>query len=64
VRTGAVSHSFNNEQRFAELSFTQAGPLVSVQLPTDRNIVPPGYYMLFVFNAEGVPSNAAIVKIG
>jgi hypothetical protein len=64
VRTGAASHSFNNEQRFAELSFTQAGPLVSVKLPTDRDVVPPGYYMLFVFNAEGVPSNAAIVKIG
>jgi hypothetical protein len=64
VRTGSVTHSFNPDQRFLDLSFTQAGQTLTITLPTtDPNVVLPGYHMLFVFNQAGVPSIAATVLV-
>jgi len=40
-------------------------PLTSpcnVTVPSNRNDVPPGYYMLFIVNAQGVPSVASFVR--
>ena len=37
---------------------------VDVLAPPDGGVAPPGYYMLFVLNAAGVPSEAAWVRIG
>jgi Domain of unknown function (DUF1929) len=33
-------------------------------MPSDRNLVPPGHYTLFIFNGAGVPSVAKIVRVG
>jgi hypothetical protein len=64
VRSGSVTHSFNTDQRFLELGFTQDGQTLTITLPTtDPNIVLPGYYMLFVFDQAGVPSAAWIVQV-
>ncbi len=63
IKTGAVTHSFNMEQRFQELTFTRAGNVLSVQSPKNAVDAPPGYYLLFVLNAAGVPSQARIVKM-
>lgn len=63
VRTGAVTHSFNMDQRFLELSFTDGSGTLFVQTPANLNIAPPGYYLLFVFNNQGVPSVGKIVRI-
>ena len=64
VRTGSVTHSFNPDQRFQRLSFTQAGQTLTITLPTtDPNVVLPGYHMLFVFDQAGVPSVAKIVHV-
>jgi hypothetical protein len=64
IRLGAVTHAFNQEQRFVPLSFTAASGGVNVTFPSSANISPPGYYMLFLLNAAGVPSVAKIIKIG
>ena len=48
---------------FAEVAFTQAGEGLTVTLPADAATTPPGYYMLFVFGADGVPSLARIVRL-
>lgn len=64
VRSGAVTHAFNNEQRFLELPLLQAGSTVTVHSPASANIAPPGYYLLFVWNASGVPSVAKFVQLG
>jgi hypothetical protein len=32
--------------------------------PSDARLAPPGYYMLFVLDAAGVPSMARIVRLG
>ena len=34
-----------------------------VSLPANRNLLPPGYYLLFVLR-DGVPSEALFVRIG
>jgi hypothetical protein len=63
VRTGSVTHSFDMDQRLMNLRFTQTGSTLRVQAPANRNIAPPGQYMLFVFDEAGVPSVAQIVQL-
>jgi hypothetical protein len=64
VRFGAVTHDFSNEQRFQDLAFSQLGQDLSVTMPALANNAPPGFYMLFVIDAQGVPSIAKVVRIG
>lgn len=64
IRLPAVTHSFNQEQRFIPLSFTAGTGGVNVTFPSSANISPPGYYMLFLLNSAGVPSVAKIINIG
>jgi len=58
LRTGSSTHSNNADQRFLELSFTQTGQTLTAVLPSDNTLLVHGYYMLFAFNAAGVPSLA------
>jgi len=65
IKTASVTHSFNFEQRFMELSFTAAAAgVLKVQAPSSRFLAPPGNYLLFVIDSQGVPSVAKIVQIG
>ena len=63
VRLGAVTHSFDQDQRFLNLDFQQGADSVTVQAPANANLAPPGYYMLFIINTAGVPSVAAFVRL-
>ena len=63
VKTGSVTHSFNMDQRFIELSFSQSGGTLHVQAPSVAGVAPPGYYLLFVIDSKGVPSVATIVRM-
>ena len=63
VRLGAVTHAFNANQRFLKLTFQPAAGGFTVQAPSSANLAPPGHYMLFILNANGVPSVASIVQI-
>jgi galactose oxidase len=64
VRLSSVTHSFNSNQRINFLAFQANATSVSVTAPPDnRNICPPGHYMLFVLNKSGVPSVAKIIRI-
>ncbi len=62
IRTGSVTHAFDENARATSLGFTQAAGGIDVQMPSNRNNVPPGYYMLFIVNGEGVPSVASFVR--
>ena len=64
VRAGAVTHSFNSETRFINLPIPRRGNIVTVRSPATANIAPPGFYLLFVWNAEGAPSIARMIEIG
>jgi hypothetical protein len=62
VRTGSVTHSTNNDQRFIDLPFTQTGNLIQASLPGNSNVLLPGYYMMFVFEGY-TPSVARIMRV-
>ncbi len=64
IRLGSVTHTFNTDQRFIPLSFQSSSGRLSVTSPANANIASPGFYMLFLVNANGVPSTAKIVQIG
>jgi hypothetical protein len=63
IRNGAVTHSFNMDQRYVPLTFQQAAGGLTVQAPADANLAPPGTYMLFIVNSNGVPSVAPFVRL-
>jgi hypothetical protein len=64
VRLGAVTHSVNMEQRYVPLSFNADDETVRATTPTSPNLAPPGVYMLFLIDANGVPSVAKMVRVG
>src|SRR5712691_1575488 len=59
VRNGTVTHSFGMDQRMVGMSFTAGSGSLTVTAPPNANIAPPGYYMLFILNSNGVPSVAS-----
>jgi galactose oxidase len=63
MRPGAPTHSFDMEQRLVALSFTAGSGALNVTAPPNSNIAPPGYYLLFLLNASGVPSVAQFVQL-
>jgi len=63
IRLGAVTHAFDQNQRYVPLTFQPVAGDLAVQSPTSGNLAPPGSYMLFIVNSNGVPSVASIVKI-
>lgn len=63
VKAGSVTHSWNMEQRFVELTFAASGNRLSVQAPTRAADAPPGFYMLFVLDGNGVPSVSKMVRV-
>ena len=45
------------------LEFTRGDGSLSVTAPPNPNVAPPGHYMIFVLNRNGVPSVGRIVRI-
>jgi len=63
IRTGAVTHAFDQNTRYVPLSFQQATGGLTVTAPANGIAAPPGYYMLFLVNNSGVPSIAPILQV-
>ena len=63
VRLGAVTHSDNMEQRYIPLTFTTGATSLTATAPANANVAPPGPYMLFLVDTNGVPSVAHMVSI-
>ena len=63
VALSSVTHARNMNQRFNRLSFTQGMGGLNVTLPSSANACPPGTYMLFVLNSNGVPSVAQFINV-
>ncbi|GEM_PF-6255376 len=65
VRPGAATHSTNLDQRLIVLEL-QPGPgadELTLTAPPSAAVAPPGYYMLFLLDASGVPSVARFVRL-
>jgi len=63
IRLGSVTHGFDTSQRYLGLTFSATGGALNVQAPANANQAPPGDYMLFIVDTNGVPSVAASVKV-
>src|SRR5437762_5681710 len=63
IALSSVTHGFNMGQRINRPAFSQASGGLNVTAPSNANTTPPGYYMLFILNSNGVPSVANIVQI-
>jgi hypothetical protein len=63
ISLGSMTHAFNMNQRYVTLASTAGGGSLSVTAPANANLAPPGYYMLFIVNTNGVPSVASIVRV-
>jgi PKD repeat protein len=63
IRPGSNTHAFDFEQRLVGLSYTREARSLTVMSPPDANVAPPGYYMLFLVNANGVPSVARFIQL-
>jgi PKD repeat protein len=63
IRTGAVTHAFDHNQRYVPLAFTKVGDGLVATAPVTPNNAPPGYYMLIIKNTQGVPSVAAWIRL-
>ncbi|WP_418959195.1 galactose oxidase-like domain-containing protein [Streptomyces tritici] len=63
MRPSAVTHTTDVEQRSVALGLTRTKNSVTVEAPLDRTLVPPGWYMLFVTDAKGTPSEAKWVRV-
>lgn len=63
IRLPSVTHAFDMNQRINRLSFTAVAGGLNVTAPVSANLCPPGHYMLFILDGNGVPSVAKIVQI-
>jgi Domain of unknown function (DUF1929) len=64
IRSTVTTHCVNTEQRYVGLKFSSkdSDPL-TVFVPSNKNLLPPGYYLLFVLNKDRVPSIAPFVQV-
>ena len=63
IRLSSVTHSFNAGQRISFLPAQIAGGTLTATAPPNANVCPPGHYMLFIVNLQGVPSVAKIIQV-
>lgn len=63
VKSGSNTHSIDMDQRFLELPFTRDGSDLVARLPANKFDTPPGFYLAFIFNGRGVPSEAMPMRI-
>lgn len=65
VRPGACTHSCDSEQRLIDVAFTAgAGGSVTLHLPTDPDLAPPGWYLVFAVDEHEVPSIGRWLHLG
>ena len=64
IKMSSTTHGVNTDVRYLPVSFTETSS-GQYQLTSESNInvMTPGYYMLFGLNAQGTPSEAAIVQV-
>lgn len=65
IRPGSTTHAVNMEQRLVPCDFVLGGGTqeLIVTAPDGGASAPPGFYMLFVGNADRVPSQARFVRV-
>ncbi|MCV3214016.1 DUF1929 domain-containing protein [Plectonema radiosum NIES-515] len=64
IRPMAPTHGLDTEQRLVDLPISsRTSSSLSVQITANRNIAPPGYYMVFIVDNNNVPSVAKWIQL-
>jgi hypothetical protein len=63
IRLSSVTHALDQGARFVPLGFSLVPGGLSVVIPGSRITAPPGPYMLFLVNPNGVPSVARVMLL-
>jgi galactose oxidase len=63
IRLGSATHAFDMSQRANALTFSRGAGLVRVTAPASARRAPPGHYLLFLLNRNGVPSVGRVVRV-
>jgi galactose oxidase len=64
IRLGSVTHAFDAGQRANSLKFSIGSGKVTVTAPASGRLAPPGYYLVFLLNRNGVPSVGQMIRVG
>jgi hypothetical protein len=65
IKPMAVTHSCDTEQRLVDLPIRRGRSFCSltVRVPHEPGLVPPGWYMLFITDNGGIPSTATWIHV-
>jgi hypothetical protein len=63
IKTATATHVTTVDMRSVALDVRPGPDGVSVTVPKESTIAPPGPYMLFLVDDRGVPSEAKIVQV-
>ena len=63
IPPSSTTHVTNIEQRSVAAIVSAKGNNVTIKLPKQKNVMPNGWYMLFVTNSDGTPSHAIMVQV-
>lgn len=64
IRCSSITHNNNMDQRCVNLKKDNlSNNSLKIQSPKNSTWAPPGYYMLFVIDGEGIPSVGKIFKL-
>jgi hypothetical protein len=59
-----VTHAFDFDQRYIGLAVqSRTASTVTLGLPPDHQIAPPGYYLLFLLGGQDVPSVGRFIRV-
>ena len=64
IELGSATHSQNRDQRLVPLAIERTGERLVLDLPASRSAAPPGHYLPFVVDRDGVPSRGVVPKLG
>jgi len=65
MRCGSVTHSFDGDQRYISRPFATAVSALTVTAPPDGTVAPPGFYMLWRVDTNGLPcTTAPFIRLG
>lgn len=64
IRPMATTHALDTEQRLVDVPISSRNSTsVTVSVTSNRNLAPPGYYMLFITDNSNIPSVASWIRV-
>lgn len=64
MRAGAVTHGFNQNQRYVGCVITgTTAAAVKASAPPNGNVAPPGHYILFLVDNDRTPSEGKWIRL-